>query len=44
MLDGQDGTLRVSDPLEDGEQFTFYSVAWREEVPPGPSQYFNRIR
>ena len=31
----QDNTLRVSDPLIEGQTFYFYHVAWKEEVPPG---------
>jgi len=31
----QDGTLRVSDPLEEGKVFYFYSVCWKEAPPPG---------
>ena len=31
----QDMTLRVSDPLVEGQTFYFYHVKWKEEVPPG---------
>eukprot|EP00966_Prymnesium_polylepis_P021413 492617-Prymnesium_polylepis.2 len=33
--DGQDYTIRVSDPLKEGELFFFYHVLWKERVPPG---------
>ena len=34
-FDGQDDTVRVSDPLKEGELFFYYHVLWKERVPPG---------